>query len=322
MKFHSLMLPHGTLIPVIVGSLVWLALGSLALLGLIGLSLLEQLFLLAPLVITPLSLPLLRILEQQPLQYALYRAIRAGQPVCALLAAVAFLLPPGLPAGALALAWLGLTGLAALLGLLRLVARASFDTKELVIDASLAYLAIGGGWLVLSRLGINPLGFDETIILLTAVHFHYAGFAAPLITGLTGHALSAANRSQKLYRGSALGVIAGTPLVAAGITLSPLVEVVGAVILATSLAGIAYLTRYLVLRVITGTLARTFLTISAVCLLAGMLFTYLYALGEFSGYPLVSIPQMVIIHGMLNSLGFALFGLLGWTAIYGASAGV
>jgi hypothetical protein len=139
---------------------------------------------------------------------------------------------------------------------------------------------------------------------------------------LTGRALRAANRGQKLYRVSALGVIAGTPLVAAGITLSPLLEVVGAIILATSLAGIAYLTRYLVLRVITSGPARTMLTISAICLLFGMLFTYLYALGEFTGYHIISIPQMVMMHGMLNSLGFALFGLLGWSAIYGSSAGV
>jgi hypothetical protein len=171
-------------------------------------------------------------------------------------------------------------------------------------------------------LDIHPLGFDDTIVLLTAVHFHYAGFAAPLITGLTGRALSAASRSQKLYQASALGVTAGTPLVAAGITLSPLLEVVGAIILATSLAGIAYLTRYLVLRVITSALARTFLTISATCLLIGMVFTYLYALGEFTGYRFVSIPQMIVVHGMVNSLGFALFGLLGWTIIYDNNAGV
>ena len=35
------------------------------------------------------------------------------------------------------------------------------------------------------------LGFGDTIVLLTAVHFHYAGFALLLLAGLAGRRLRA-----------------------------------------------------------------------------------------------------------------------------------
>jgi hypothetical protein len=67
------------------------------------------------------------------------------------------------------------------------------------------YLPIGGAWLVASRLGIQPLGFGDTIVLLTAVHFHFAGFAAPVLAGLAGRTVAAGTRS--VERGVAGGGI-------------------------------------------------------------------------------------------------------------------
>jgi len=46
-------------------------------------------------------------------------------------------------------------------------------------------LAVGGAWLVASRLGMRPMGIQEPIVLLTAVHFHYAGFATATIAAAT-----------------------------------------------------------------------------------------------------------------------------------------
>jgi hypothetical protein len=40
---------------------------------------------------------------------------------------------------------------------------------------------VGGAWLVASRLGMRPMGIQEPIGLLTAVHFHFAGFATAMI---------------------------------------------------------------------------------------------------------------------------------------------
>ena len=86
------------------------------------------------------------------------------------------------------------------------------------MEAGLLYLSVGGIWLVLFRLGETPLALGEPIILLTAVHFHYAGFAASVLAGATGRALPSAGG---LFRIVALGVTGGTFLVAVGFLLSP-----------------------------------------------------------------------------------------------------
>jgi hypothetical protein len=36
------------------------------------------------------------------------------------------------------------------------------------------------------RLGVRPLNCETIMVLLTAVHVHYAGFVSPLLTGLAG----------------------------------------------------------------------------------------------------------------------------------------
>lgn len=298
---------------VISGGLAWLSLGLLSLLGLIELNLVEQFFLLAPLVITPLGLALVEIPDQAHRLRLLYRIIRIAQPVGALAASLAFLLPQGLAAGSLAASWFGLTALVALLGLSRLVSReaGALLSEEIGLDAGLAYLVVGGGWLVLARFGLNPLGFGDLIVLLTAVHFHYAGFAAPLISRVMGRALSTAPPAmRRIHRLSLLGIIAGMPLVAAGITFSPLLELISAIGLATSLILLAFLMLFITTRQDMPRLGQFLLTVSAICLIIGMVFTYLYAISEFSGYYLVIIPQMVKFHGVVNAFGFALCGLL------------
>ena len=75
------------------------------------------------------------------------------------------------------------TGLVALHGLWRLW-RGSHRTSEVCLDAGLLYLAVGGTWTVIARAGLRPLGFPDLIVLLTAVHFHYAGFALLVLAGL------------------------------------------------------------------------------------------------------------------------------------------
>lgn len=68
-------------------------------------------------------------------------------------------------------------------------------------------------------------------------------------------------------------------------------------------------------KIITHRLVQALLTVSAICLIIGMGFTYLYALSEFSGANWVIIPHMIRFHGMANALGFALCGLLAWNIL-------
>jgi hypothetical protein len=245
--------------------------------------------------------------------------VRVTQPVGAVGTIMAFLLPSGLLAAIVAGVWLLVTVLMALVSLNRLWRRGlRLQMEVLCVDAGLLFLPIGAGWLVLARLGANPLGFGDIVVLLTAVHFHYASFAAPIMTGLTGQALRPTTTPMKwLYRISAGGVIGGTPLVAAGITFSPLLELVGAIVLATSLILLAYLLAVIVLPEMAYRPAQILLGISAGSSVVGMLLTYAFALSEFTGHYLINIPQMARFHGPINAVGFALCGLAGWNLLRG-----
>jgi hypothetical protein len=308
---------HRSTLNIIAGAFVWLITLTRLIAKPTAFTLIEQLFLLAPLVIVPLALPLVGTPIQPGPDRFLYRLIRISQPLGALAAVISFFLPVGLAAAGLAAGWLLVTGLIAVWGLTRLLRRGlRLQMAELCVDAGLLMLPVGGGWFVLARLGVNPLGFGDVIVLLTAVHFHYAGFAAPIITGLVGRVLSRhAPDRRRFYRMTAAGVIAGTPVVAAGITFSPLLELIGALIVAAGLTGVAYLTVFVIVPTLTHRLARTLLVISAASIVVGMLLTLAYATGEFSGYAIINIPQMARIHGLANALGFALCGLAGWQMV-------
>ena len=160
--------------------------------------------------------------------------------------AVSYLLPPGPVASACALPWVATTAGVSIAAVLRLARQRPFTFDAAPLQAGPSFLAIGGAWILADRLGFYPLDFSPDIVRLTAVHFHYAGFALPLVAGL-----SLRRRPGPAARVAAAGVIAGVPAVAIGITASqlgatPLIET-GAValtaaaslVLAGVLAGLA-----------------------------------------------------------------------------------
>lgn len=303
----------------LLGSLAWLLLLGVALPGDTMTATIARLLLLAVLVIIPLALPLAA--PPAGARYATlpYRAALIAQPFAAGLVVIAFLMPAGLLAASLASGWLLLTGLVALAGLLRLLSRRNIRSDELCVDAGLLYLPVGAAWMLLNRAGFSPLGFGETIVILTAVHFHYAGFAAPLLAGLAGRVIASARPALwPLFRVVAAGVIAGIALVAAGITLArftPVVEVIAAVLFAASMLGLAALVLLVAVPATQIRLAQALLAVSAASVLITMLLAGGYAIGRFVGMPLIDIPRMVQFHGWLNALGFVMCGLLAWTLI-------
>jgi hypothetical protein len=190
---------------------------------------------------------------------------------------------------------------------------------ELCIDAGLLYLPVGAAWLVLARAGLRPLGFSDAIVLLTAVHFHYTGFALPIIAGMTGrfiaaHGAHAAHgaRPSRAFPAIAAGVILATPLIAAGITLSLVLEVLAVVWLVLSLWGLVWLTARAVLPRITARGPRLLLAAAVAALAAGMLAAGVYAVSRLAGRPLLTIPDMIALHGAVNAFGFVLGALLAW----------
>jgi YndJ-like protein len=301
----------------LLGGLAWLLLFGVALPGDTTTATIGRLLLLAALVVTPLGLLLAEPPAGDQRAALPYHAALIIQPFAAALVVIAFLTPAGPLAALLASGWLLLAGLAALTSLLRLLARRNARASELCIDAGLLYLPVGAVWLLFNRTGFSPLGFGDTIVILTAVHFHYAGFAAPILAGLAGRLIAAVRPALwPLFRLVAAGVIAGIALVAAGITLArftSVIEVAAAVLFAVSMLSLAALVLFVVVPATRGRLAQALLVVSAASLVVTMLLAGGYAVGRFVGTPLIDIPRMVQIHGWLNALGFVLCGLLAWT---------
>lgn len=234
------------------------------------------------------------------------------QPVAALMALCSFLLPVGPYAALLTLPWLAFAGLMGCAGLQHLRRGGLAIVYERCFVAGLVYQPIGAIWLAISRFGWRPLNFAAVIVLLTAVHFHYAGFALPTLTGLAGKWLVQHKLTWRFYRWIATGIIAGTPLLAAGITASPVIEMAGVVILFVSVVGLAWLSGIVIARQLSMHLAAWLLRISALSLLVALTFALLYGLGEYLGWPLVTLPRMVQVHGWTNAFGSIVAGLLGW----------
>ena len=268
-----------------------------------GIGPIEALVLVAVTVVTPLGLRLAAGQDRGTSPLVLARRLL---PPAAALVVVSFLVGRRGAVGAgLVLPWLMLTAFVGLHGVARL-RRDLGRWAELAVDAGCAMLPIGGAWLVLSRYGVG-LGFDEPVPLLTAIHFHYAAFATLVLAGMAGRRTGGTMPFPAIVAGAA----AGPPLLAAGITFSSALQVVAALIVAASASGLALLTLARVVPGLRGA-PRVLLAVSSLAVLGGMALAAVFAVGEFTGAPVLSLGQMARIHGPLNGLGFAVCGLTGW----------
>jgi hypothetical protein len=268
------------------------------------------LLLLATVVIVPLGFRLAPLTGQHAV--FLLRVARYAQPIGALGAIASFFLPRGVQAASLALVWLVVCWVAGVAGLVELFEARSLHPLHLLPAAALGLLSVGGAWLVASRAGIG-LGFAEPIPELTAVHFHYAGFAATMISALTVKALSAAPiRTRWIGGAGGVLIVLGTPLTAAGIaTGAAALTVVGPVLLAIGVLTTSALTAFVVAPVLRRR-ARVLLTISAAGVVIPMLLGVDYAAARVLPIPALDLRTMALIHGDLNALVFALLGFVGW----------
>jgi YndJ-like protein len=255
--------------------------------------------LLAPAVVVPLGLQVIPM--HGKMATSLMRATRTVQPAGALMALVSFLVPTGWAAGLVAAGWLAVCTIAALAGLSELL-----ETRSVLAAAALGFLAGGAAWLVAYRSGIYA-GFGPTIAELTAVHLHYAGFGATVMS-----ALAYARLRSRLSGLAGLLVVAGTPVTAAGFALgNSALYVVGPSLLAVGLLTNAALTAFLIAPH-TPRAARWLLTISAATVVVPMLLGLDYALARVFPIPALDLRTMAIVHGDLNAFAYALVGLAGW----------
>ena len=303
------------------GAAVWAGIAVLARMGIARVGSIELLFLFAPLVIVPLGMELGRAVGGTGSLELLARRL---QPLGAALAVVAMLLPPGGRAGSAALGWFLVCMLMAGAGIVNLVRSRRTDAggspfgsrsgqvrgTQVAIGVARVDLAVGGVWLVTSRLGMRPMGIQEPIGLLTAVHFHFAGFATAMIAATTLQ--FALRRGEQRWLQGVVLMVAGLPLlVAVGFVISPTLKLTAAFLFSGSVAGLAFAVRACGRKAEDAT-ARVLLQVAAGAVFAGVVLSAGYAVADYMGSDALTIPQMARTHGLLNAMGFCLSGLLGW----------
>lgn len=319
MSLHALDLTRWNRVSIGLGGTIWLVVALPRLLGLFMIGDLELILFLALCMITPLVIPLVSFPRENRLIYELVCLIIFLQPFATLPGGISLFMSRGVFAAVAATIWLLFTLLIALLGLLLLMQKRGRQLANICLAVAFIYVPIGGVWMVFDRLGIQPLGFSRTTVLLTAVHFHFITLAALIITGLTGRAIHAMQRRGlwKIYRVIAGCMLVNPLLVAAGITVSQVtgvsfLESVGAYLLAFCLISIALFNLSFVVPATTPLLARVLLVISSTAVVFTMLFVCAYILGAVTGKWTITISQMITFHGWVNALVFGLCGLLGW----------
>jgi hypothetical protein len=297
----------------IAGGILWAVLVAVSRSQWARLNAIELLFLLGPLVVVPLGLELsVRFTHEKEIELPI-RIVRKLQLPAALCVIASFWLPQGIVATILALPWLVFGCFVSLEGLMALIHGEFRKLKKACLIVSFLYLPIGCAWLIASRLGLSPIGFQEPIVLLTAVHFHFAGFAAPLLALATGSAVEKMSASLRgIFKAVAAGVLAGPGLLAVGFVIGPRLKLAMALLVACSEVGLS-LFFLVAVRAMRPRLAQLFVTISAVSVLFAMVLAGVWAIGEFPLQPFVHLDEMARFHGTANAIGFVLCGLVGWT---------
>jgi YndJ-like protein len=272
----------------------------------------KGLLLLAALVLVPLVLRLLASRIAPAEGEGLWFFVGLIQLPAAIALTVAFALPQGVVACGLSLPWLVTMGLLALIGLRRLVRHRGGPLSEICLAAGMVYGVVGSGWAVLDRAGVRPLGFEPVIVLLTAIHFHYAGLLLPALTGFAAREIEG-----RAAATACVGVIVGVPLVAVGITATQVdlgVWLECSAAWLTSAAGLMTAALYVGLagqprwpRAVRGLWC-----VAASALTLGMVLAALYAARFLVPLPWLDIPWMRAVHGTANAMGFTLAALVGW----------
>jgi hypothetical protein len=227
---------------------------------------------------------------------------------------LALMQTPSLNAALYSTPWLVMRTILAMQALWRWNRHRSPAPADLCLLAAATFPAVGAAWLVAFCAGWMPFGFDALIVLLTAAHFHHAGFTLPLIAGLI-----ARDRPSQWTSWSCIAVLSGVPLVATGITCThfgwlPWVEPLGVTLLVIGALGVALSQMRLGLESAPSSWPHTAFLISGTSLLIAMLLALGFGLRYLVPSLALPMPQMWAIHGSLNAFVFGLFGLLAWRA--------
>lgn len=291
---------------ILIGAAVWAALAVASFSPRFHLGIIEVLFLLGPWIVVPLGADLVRGAGASK-----NGAVRDWILVAsAALTTASFFLDNRTASAWFASAWLLVCATFADDGLRRFVIAGTKSFTQFCFAVGEGYLLVAGAWLVASRAGLQLLAFQEPIVLLTGVHFHFAGFASAVLAGLADEALVGQKR-RRLLRAALLAVVLGPGILGLAFLLGPKWKLAAALLIALGQLGLASG----MVRVgfeAKNSIGRWLLFAAGASVAAGMIFAAVWAVGEYPLQAFVNIRQMAEFHGVLNAIGFAVCGLVGW----------
>ena len=299
---------RGVLRPsILMGAAVWLALALASFAPGVHLGIIELLFLLGPWIVVPLGADLVCGAGKSK-----SAAVRDGVLfAAALLTSVSFFLDNRTAAACFASSWLLVCAGFAGDGVQRLASRGTRSFTQFCFAAGEGYLFVAGVWLIASRAGLQLLAFREPIVLLTAVHFHFAGFASAVLAGLTYERFRESKWKAALQV-VFLAVVCGPAILGLAFMLGPKVKLVAALLIALGQFGLAGgMVRAGIAANNAG--GRWLFFVAGGSVAAGMILAVVWAIGEYPLQAFVNIRQMAEFHGVLNAVGFVVCGLLGWS---------
>ncbi len=268
---------------------------------------LEKLLLLAIFLAIPLLLFLVPTNKRDHTASRYHTYLMKYHPYIAATAGLSFVFPPGLLSGILSIPWsLYLFALAGY-GVRRLVERGWYIVEENAIDIGFLYGIIAGIWFCSYAFGFQIATYPPKIVLLTAVHFHFAGIFAPTFMGFVGRKLTIDQKAGALYRWTAIGMMASPLIVAIGIATTQIINILGGLLFASCLCIYSYFVLLHTSKEIKRLWIRLCLQVSALVVVLTILLAIGYSIGNW-----LTIDQMVTIHGTANAIGFVFLGLLGW----------
>lgn len=293
-----------------VGGLIWLALLGGVLLNRFWLSIFDLLFLFAPWVVVPLTLSLLPAAHENRASRMNGSLIRYLLFPGAVLATASFFLRDGRTAAVLTVLWLFASISLTLDGLMRLIRTRLQSFPEFCFAAAEGYALVGALWLLASRMGLRPVGFREPIVLLTAVHFHYAGLMAAVLAGLA----ASPTRTPLPLRLVLVCAVLGPGLLGLAFLVGPKLKLAAVVLMVIGEYGIAFGT-FRKGMASASRIGGRMLILGSSSVIFGMALAGIWAVGEYPLHAFVNLEQMARYHGVLNSFGFGLCSLVGWTLL-------
>lgn len=250
--------------------------------------------------VVAVPLTLRRVRLDHPAADRLVRVVLPGAIPSTAALAGAMVLAPGPLAVVLAVPWQAITMTLAAGALLAVVRGGRHGSvRRLAIVIALGFLAFGAANATSFAAGFGPLGFAPVIILLTAVHFHTAGFV------LMSSGVVLFDRAPALVAASGVAAVAGGSIVtAAGFVGVPGAAQIGAITVAIGGLLIAVAAVRVRDRIRPGW-ARQLISLAALALCVSMPLAIGWALAPLFG---VAIPldAMIRTHGTINALLVAL----------------